>query len=64
MKKYYTRVCNFYYGNTSAKLVTQNKNFPLNGNKKTSFNKIGNSVCTPGIPEGLLGYNLFFSDFK
>ena len=40
MKKYYTRACNFYYGNTSAKLVTQNKNFPLNGNKKISFNKI------------------------
>ena len=40
MKKYYTRVCNFYYGNTSTKLVNQNKNLPLNGNKKISFNKI------------------------
>ena len=40
MKKYYTRVCNFYYGKLSTKLVEQKKTLPLNGNKEISFNKI------------------------
>ena len=40
MKKYYTRVCNFYYGKLSIELVNKKKNLPLNGNKKISFNKI------------------------
>ena len=40
MKKYYTRVCNFYYGNTSVKLVNKKKTLPLNDNKKISFDKI------------------------
>ena len=40
MKKYYTRVCNFYYGNTSIKLVNQKKTLPLKGNKEISFNQI------------------------
>ena len=40
MKKYYTRVCNFYYGQLSEQLIKQKKSFPLNGNKKISFNKI------------------------
>ena len=40
MKKYYTRVCNFYYGKLSTKLVNKKKNLPLNGNKEISFNKI------------------------
>ena len=40
MKKYYTRVCNFYYGEDSIKLVKLKKNLPLNGNKKISFDHI------------------------
>ena len=40
MKKYYTRVCNFTYGKSSIRLVKKKKNFPLNGNKEISFNKI------------------------
>ena len=40
MKKYYTRVCNFHYGKSSLKLVSQKKNLPLNGNKEISFNEI------------------------
>jgi dihydropteroate synthase len=40
MKKHYTRVCNFYYGHSSIKLVNQKKNLPLNGNKEISFNKV------------------------
>ena len=40
MKKYYTRVCNFHYGNTSKKLVKQKKTLPLNGNSEISFNCI------------------------
>ena len=40
MKKYYTRVCNFYYGKNSEKLVKQKKNLPLNGNPKISFDHL------------------------
>tara|TARA_Y100000590_G_scaffold56651_1_gene59494 strand:+ start:422 stop:1474 length:1053 start_codon:yes stop_codon:yes gene_type:complete len=40
MKKYYTRVCNFYYGDISKKLVKQKKTLPLNGNSKISFSYI------------------------
>ena len=40
MKKYYTRVCNFYYGNKSVKLIKQKKTLPLNGNKQISFDQI------------------------
>jgi dihydropteroate synthase len=40
MKKYYTRACNFYYGNTSKILIKQKKTLPLNGNKEISFSHI------------------------
>ena len=40
MKKYYTRVCNFYYGNHSKNLVKKKKALPLNGNPDISFDKI------------------------
>ena len=40
MKKHYTRVCNFYYGNKSVKLVSQKKTLPLNGNSQISFDQI------------------------
>ena len=40
MKKYYTRVCNFYYGNKSVKLVNQKITLPLNGNNQISFDQI------------------------
>ena len=40
MKKYYTRVCNFYYGSISKKLVLQKKALPLTGNLKISFDHI------------------------
>ena len=40
MKKYYTRVCNFFYGDTSKNLVKNKKTLILNGNKKLSFNYI------------------------
>ena len=40
MKRYYTRVCNFYYGNESRLLVNSNKTIPLNGNKNISFDHI------------------------
>ena len=40
MKKYYTRVCNFYYGNTSKKLIEQKKTLPLNGNSEISFDHV------------------------
>ena len=40
MKRYYTRVCNFYYGKESELLVNKKKSIPLNGNKKLSFDHI------------------------
>ena len=40
MKKYYTRVCNFYYGKISKKLAKQRKTLPLNGNSEISFDHI------------------------
>ena len=40
MKRFYTRVCNFYYGEVSKKLVNNKKSIPLNGNKNISFDHI------------------------
>ena len=40
MRRYYTRACNFYYGNESKLLVNKNKAIPLNGNKNISFDHI------------------------
>ena len=40
MRRYYTRVCNFYYGNVSRLLVNNNRSIPLNGNKNISFDHI------------------------
>ena len=40
MSRYYTRLCNFYYGNSSKKLVNINKTIPLNGLKEISFDQI------------------------
>jgi dihydropteroate synthase len=40
MRRYYTRACNFYYGNESRSLVVTNKSIPLNGNKDISFDHI------------------------
>ena len=40
MPRYYTRVCNFYYGRISKALVNKKKTIPLNGNKEISFDQI------------------------
>ena len=40
MSRHYTRLCNFYYGNSSKKLVNKNKTIPLNGIKEISFDQI------------------------
>ena len=40
MRRYYTRACNFYYGNESRLLVNSNKSIPLNGNRNISFDHI------------------------
>ena len=40
MPRYYTRVCNFYYGTKSKKLVKEKKSLPLNGNREISFDRI------------------------
>ena len=40
MIKYYTRACNFYYGNISKDKVNKKTSLPLNGNKFISFDTI------------------------
>ncbi len=40
MKKYYTRVCNFYYGDISKDLVRKKKALPISGNPKISFDHV------------------------
>ena len=40
MLRHYTRLCNFYYGNSSKKLVNRKKTIPLNGIKEISFDQI------------------------
>ena len=40
MPRYYTRVCNFYYGKLSIKLVNKRKTLPLNQKKEISFDQI------------------------
>ena len=40
MKKYYTRACNFFYGNHSKFLIKKKKTLPLCGNSLISFNQI------------------------
>ena len=40
MIRYYTRVCNFYYGKESRKLVSKKKTIPLNNNNEISFDHL------------------------
>ncbi len=40
MRRFYTRVCNFYYGDRSKILVKKKETIPLNGNKELSFDQI------------------------
>ena len=40
MSRYYTRACNFYYGNTSKNLIKEKKSIPLSGNNLISFDHI------------------------
>jgi len=40
MNRYYTRACNFYYGNQSKILVNKKKSIPLNQIKEISFDQV------------------------
>ena len=40
MEKYYTRACNFYYGNQANFLIRANKAVPLCGNNKIAFDTL------------------------
>ena len=40
MPRYYTRVCNFYYGKVSKKLIDKKKSIPLHQIKEISFDQI------------------------
>ena len=40
MTKYYTRACNFYFGQISKVKVKKKLSLPLNGNKLISFDTV------------------------
>ena len=40
MSRYYTRVCNFYFGDTSKNLIKKKKTLPLNGSNQISFDQV------------------------
>ncbi len=40
MERYYTRVCNFYYGSKSKALLKKKETFSLNGNNEISFDQV------------------------
>ena len=40
MRKYYTRPCNFHYGNYAKKLVKEKKALSLVGNLNIAFDKV------------------------
>ena len=40
MSRYYTRVCNFYYGSKSKDLVKKKKTLPLHGIHQISFDQL------------------------
>ena len=40
MRKYYTRPCNFYYGNKAKDLIANRKALPLNSRKDIAFDQI------------------------
>ena len=40
MIKYYTRACNFYFGQISVEKVKKKQSIPLHGNKLISFDMI------------------------
>ena len=40
MRKYYTRPCNFYYGNYAKKLISEKKALPLAGNSNIAFDQL------------------------
>jgi dihydropteroate synthase len=40
MRKYYTKPCNFYYGNYARKLIKHKKAYPLAGNLKIAFDQL------------------------
>jgi len=40
MRKYYTRACNFYYGNYAKKLIKRKKALQLAGNPNIAFDKL------------------------
>ena len=40
MRKYYTRACNFYYGETARNLILNKKALPLNSRPNIAFDQI------------------------
>ena len=40
MKKYYTRACNFYYGEIAKALIRKKKALPLCGNNLIAFDQL------------------------
>ncbi len=61
MSRYYTRLCNFYYGKSSKKLVNRNKTTPLNGIKEISFDQI--EIITRNSKKKIFVNQMYYSTF-
>ena len=62
MRKYYTRPCNFYYGNYAKSLVKFKKALPLAGNSNISFDKL--EIFQRKIGGGIKSYIYSINEIK
>ena len=62
MRKYYTRPCNFYYGNYAKNLVKIKKALPLAGNSNISFDQL--EIFQRKIGGGIKSYIYSINEIK
>ena len=62
MRKYYTRPCNFYYGNYAKNLVKIKKALPLAGNNNISFDQL--EIFQRKIGGGIKSYIYSINEIK
>ena len=62
MRKYYTRPCNFYYGNYAKKLINKKKAFSLAGNSNIAFDQI--EIFQRKIGGGIKSYIYSINEIK
>ena len=64
MQKYYTRPCNFYYGNNAKKLINNKKALPLAGNYEIAFDQVEKIIEVNLHLDPYEFHNLKFHDYK